>query len=128
MTARTAAELAGIEVGRGSVRVDLLTDNGVTSVALPLDAASHRALPAVLTLHGHGRGCPGQVDVHVGLLLRVLHLAATGTPELVLRPRARPPVSLRLSGAAGVEVALGTLDACCLLCSCRVPIRVDAGS
>lgn len=125
--ARTA-ELAGIEIGVGQVRVDLLTGHGVTSVALPLDAASHQALPAVLALHAHGRSCPGRADVHVGLLLRATAVLGCRSPHLVVRPHADPPVVLRFPGADAAEVTLGTLDVCCLLCSCRLPITLETAA
>ncbi|MEX0659227.1 MAG: hypothetical protein WD080_08840 [Egibacteraceae bacterium] len=105
--------------------MDLLTDHGVASVTLPLDPAAHQALPAVLALHAHGRTCPGQTDVHVGLRVRTLDVLGAGPPQLVVRADANPAVVLRIGGTAGTDVALGTLDACSLLCSGRLPVTVE---
>lgn len=121
MTVRDAT-LAGMEVTPGCLRVSLLTDEGLTSVDMPLDAAAHHALGPLLTLHGHHHRCFGHVDVGVGLLLRTVDVLAGSLPRLVVRPEADPPLWLRLPDA---EIALTTLDACCLLCSQRLPIALD---
>lgn len=119
------AQLAGIDVAVGRVRFDLLTTDGVTCVAMPLDTISHQALRAVLALYAHSHGCPGHVDVHVGLLLGVVAALHGGSPQLVVRRDADQPIRLRLHDRDGAELALGALDACSLLCSGRLPIVVD---
>lgn len=58
----------------------------------------------------------------VGLLLQTVETLAGAPPRLVVRPGADPPLWLRLPDA---EVALGILDACCLLCSQRLTIAIE---
>lgn len=119
------AHLAGIDVAGDRVRFDLLTSDGVTCVTMPLDAAHHQALRAVLALYTHSHGCPGHVDVHVGLLLGVVAALDGGRPQLVVHRDTDQPIRLRLHDRESVELALGALDACSLLCSQRLPTVVD---
>ncbi len=116
------ATLAGVGIEPGGVRVDLLTVEGLTRVCLPLDAAAQQALGPLLAVHAHRPGCPGHLDVGVGLLLRTVQTLTGSPPRLVVLPDADPPVRLRVPGA---DVALGPLDACCLLCSQQLAVAVD---
>lgn len=100
-------------------------DGAEIGIDLPVEKRTLHALHHVTALHGHQPVCGQRLDVHVGLLFRVLAATDAVADTVVVRPG--PPAAfwlrLRRDGQL-LDIDLDVLDAACLLMSRRLPVHL----
>lgn len=122
------AELLAIDVaGDATLRVSLSTASGAAYARVTLSPAECAVLPHFNALWGHGRGCPGRIDVLRGVFDRCLDALGAQPPVVIVRPGDEAGFWLHVVGAAGPrEIELGVLDAVALLLGDRARVAVEA--
>ena len=112
------AEPLAIDVAHdATLTMTLSTASGAAYARATLSPAERAALPHCAALWGHGRQCPGRLDVLRGALDRCLDALDAAPPVIIVRPGDRPAFWLQVASACGTrrEVEIGLLDAVALL-------------
>lgn len=123
------AEVLAIDVAHdATLTLSLSTAWGAAAARARLSTAERHALPHCAALWGHGRGCPGRLDVLRGALDRCLRALGAQPAVIIVRPGDQPAFWLQVTDTTGAsrEIELSVLDTVALLLGDQVRVAVEA--